>query len=90
MKASPASVEIPALGAISPTDGLVPRAQTSDGRFRAGVDGVQSIHATGDGTFELVAFRGAEGGHTLAHVTSALGYPAYYPLHPVTLRRPVM
>ena len=28
-------------------------------------------------------FCGAGGdGHTLAHVTSALGYPAYYPLHP--------
>lgn len=48
-----------------------------------------SIYATGDGKVELVAFRGAEGVHTLARVTSALGYPAYYPLHPVSLKRPV-
>jgi beta-phosphoglucomutase len=81
--------EIPALGPVDPAQGLVPRPATSDGRFRAGQDGVVSIHVTGDGKVELVAFRSAEGAHTLAHVTSALGYPAYYPLHPVTLKRPV-
>ena len=48
-----------------------------------------SIHATGDRKVELVSFANAGGGHTLAHVTSSLGYPAYYPLHPVALRRPV-
>ncbi len=89
MKAAAPSIEIPALGPVKPGDGLVARTQTSDGRFHAGIDGVRSIHATGDGKVELVAFRGAEGAHTLAHVTSALGYPAYYPLHPVSLRRPV-
>ncbi|MGE5602066.1 MAG: HAD family hydrolase [Nitrososphaerales archaeon] len=81
--------EIPALGPADPDQGLVPRPATSDRRFRAGQDGVVSVHATGDGKVELVVFHGAEGGHTLAHVTSALGYPAYYPLHPVSLRRPV-
>ncbi len=83
------AAEIPALGPIGPGSGLVWRAATSDGRFRAGEDGVASIHATGDGKVELVAFRGGPAGHTLAHVTSALGYPAYYPLHPVRLGRPV-
>lgn len=85
---SPA-LAIPGLGPLSADSGLVPLPATSDGRFRAGADGVMSIHATGDRKVELVAFAGAEGGHTLAHVTSSLGYPAYYPLHPVALKRPV-
>ncbi len=86
---APAGVEIPALGRVEPGGGLVLRAATSDGRFRAGVDGVASIHSTGDGKVELVAFQGGGNAHTLAHVTSSLGYPAYYPLHPVALQRPV-
>ena len=76
---------IPGLGPVSADSGLVQLPATSDGRFRAGADGVMSIHATGDRKVELVAFKA----HTLAHVTSALGYPAYYPLHPVELKRPV-
>jgi beta-phosphoglucomutase-like phosphatase (HAD superfamily) len=82
-------VVIPALGRVDPDGGLVARVATSDGRFHAGRGGVASIHATGDGKVELVAFEVAGGRHTLAHVTSALGYPAYYPLHAVTPRRPV-
>jgi beta-phosphoglucomutase len=76
---------IPGLGRVAADSGLVPLRETSDGRFRLGADGVQSIHATGDRKVELIAFAA----HTLAHVTSSLGYPAYYPLHPVELARPV-
>ncbi len=76
---------IPALGPRDALRGLLPLPATTDGRFRAGRDGVVSILATGDGKVEFVAFRD----HTVAHVTSALGYPAYYPVHPVTPRRPV-
>lgn len=79
------AVEIPALGPVQPDSGLVALLETSDGRFRTGANGVTSIHATGDRKVELVAFDE----HTLAHVTSALGYPAYYPLHPVQVRRPI-
>lgn len=79
------SAIIPALGPLDALGGLRPLPATTDGRFRAGRDGVVSILATGDGKVEFVAFRD----HTLAHVTSALGYPAYYPVHPVTPRRPV-
>jgi beta-phosphoglucomutase-like phosphatase (HAD superfamily) len=43
------------------------------------------VTATGDGKVEFIAFRD----HTLACVRSALGYPAYYPVHPVALERPV-
>lgn len=58
---------------------------TSDGRFRAGRDGVLAVRATGDHKVEFVEFAN----HTLAHVVSTMGYPAYYPVHPVEIRKPV-
>ena len=85
MNTSYNAVDIPALGRLQRDSGLHALPETSDGLFRTGANGVTSIHATGDHKVELVAF----GDHTLAHVTSALGYPAYYPLHPVQLRRPI-
>lgn len=57
----------------------------SDGVHRVGSDGVVSIIATGDRKVEFIAWSG----HTLAYVQSQLGYPAYYPVHPVEIRRPV-
>jgi len=77
--------DIPAIGAISEESGLVPLPATTDGRFHVGRDGVVSVTATGDRKVEFVAFAN----HTLAHVKSAMGYPAYYPVHPVRLDRPV-
>lgn len=76
---------IPDLGVFGPESGLRPLAACSDGRFRPGHDGVVSVTATGDGKVEFIAFSD----HTLAYVRSALGYPAYYPVHPVALERPV-
>jgi beta-phosphoglucomutase-like phosphatase (HAD superfamily) len=58
---------------------------TSDFRFFIGRDGVRAIAATCDRKVEFVGFAT----HTLAHVRSALGYPAYYPVPPVLLDRPV-
>lgn len=74
------------LGVFGPESGLRPLAACSDGRFQPGADGVVSVTATGDGKVEFIAFSD----HTLAYVRSALGYPAYYPLHPVALERPVV
>jgi hypothetical protein len=65
--------------------GFVVLNHTVDGRFHCNVDGVTAIAATGDGKVDFVAFAD----HTLAHVRSALGYPAYYPVHPVAVQRPV-
>ena len=65
--------------------GLIPLDACSDGQFCVGRDGVVSIYATGDRKVEFIAFAD----HTLAYVRSTLGYPAYYPLHPVVLERPV-
>ncbi len=67
------------------TGDLIPLPACSDGRFIAGRDGVVSVQATGDRKVEFIAFAD----HTLAYVASALGYPAYYPVHPVALERPV-
>ncbi|NLF39434.1 HAD hydrolase-like protein [bacterium] len=78
-------MHIPALGTVAEDDGMVALEATSDGRFAAGRDGVRAVVATGDRKVEFVAFAD----HTLAHVTSAMGFPAYYPVQPVELRAPV-
>ena len=51
---------------------------------RSAADGVVSITATGDRKVEFIAFAD----HTLAYVRSAMGYPAYYPVHPVAWSGP--
>ncbi len=79
------SITIPGLGEFGAESGLIRLSACSDGRFRPGADGVISVAATGDGKVEFIAFAD----HTLAYVRSALGYPAYYPVHPVALERPV-
>lgn len=79
------AIHIPHLGTIEDGAGFIQLETCSDGRFRVGRDGVVSITATGDGKVEFIAFSD----HTLAHVKSALGYPAYYPVHPVGIERPV-
>ena len=80
-----ASLFIPGLGAVPPDAGFVPLALSGDGRFRAGRQGVVSITATGDRKVEFIAFED----HTLAYVRSAMGYPAYYPVEPVAVERPL-
>ena len=79
------TILIPALGAFGPDAGLIPLSQTGDGAWRVGKDGVVSITATGDRKVEFIAYAD----RTLAYVASALGYPAYYPVHPVRLDKPV-
>ncbi len=76
---------MPGLGFLSTDAGFLYRQATSDGRFRVGADGVQVILSTSDRKVEFVAWSH----RTLAFVTSAMGYPAYYPVVPVRLRRPV-
>jgi beta-phosphoglucomutase len=77
--------DIPGIGPVPTDSGMVALHESSDGRFRAGADGVVSITATGDRKVEFVAFAR----HSLALVLSELGYPAYYPVHPVALEKPV-
>ncbi len=67
------------------TEGLLPLDRTSDGRFLTGQHGVVAIATTVDRKVEFVDL----GHDDLALVRSALGYPAYYPVHPVAIERPV-
>ncbi len=78
-------ITIPGLGAFADDAGLVPLTACSDGIFRAGVNGVCAIAATGDRKVEFISFTD----HALAYVKSAMDYPAYYPVHPVHIERPV-
>ena len=59
--------------------------QTSDGKFTVNEQGVQRISATGDLKVEFVGWKT----HTLAHVRSEMGYPAYYPVEPVATEDPL-
>jgi hypothetical protein len=79
------SINIPNLGSFPSNSGLIPLEHCSDGFYQAGKNGVVHIAATGDKKVEFIAF--VE--HSLAYVRSALGYPAYYPVHPVELQKPV-
>lgn len=67
--------------------GLLHRAECSDGVHRVGEAGVEAIRATADGKVEFIERTGTE--QTLAYVHSAMGYPAYYPVLPVEIRKPV-
>jgi len=75
----------PFLGKLTRAGGTHFLEETSDGAFRVGVDGVETIGTTGDRKVEFVAFPDK----TLACVRSEMGYPAYYPIHPVELRKPI-
>lgn len=81
----PNLINIPNLGQFDDRAGFVPIEKCSDGNFEVGSDGVISMAATGDKKVEFIAFQN----HSLAYVKSAMGYPAYYPVHPVNLQKPV-
>ena len=76
---------LPGLGVIRSTEGLVPLDACSDGRFRVGHEGVRHVLTPADRRVEFVVFDD----RTLAFVNSSLGYPAYYPVHPAAIERPV-
>jgi beta-phosphoglucomutase len=78
-------VNIPGFGPVSKNSGFVPLERCSDGIFKPGENGVVSVTATGDRKVEFIAFDQ----HSLAFVKSAMGCPAYYPVHPVKLEKPI-
>lgn len=77
--------DIPDLGVFGEDCGLKRLEACSDGLFRAGHNGVKSVTATGDGKVEFVAFEN----RTIAYIKSAMGAPAYYPVKPVGVKRPI-
>ena len=76
---------IPGLGKFRQDAGLVALERCSDGLHAPGSRGVVSVVATGDRKVEFICYED----RTLAYVHSAMGYPAYYPVLPVELERPV-
>jgi beta-phosphoglucomutase-like phosphatase (HAD superfamily) len=78
-------IVLPDLGVFGDRDGFVRLEATSDGRFVAGQAGVTVVVASLDRKVEFVGFER----QTLAHVRSALGYAAYYPVVPAEVKRPV-
>lgn len=78
-------VNIPNIGPISSNSGFIPLQKCSDGNFCVGAAGVVSITATGDRKLEFIAFED----NTLAYVNSTMGYPAYYPVLPVRMEKPI-
>lgn len=80
-----AAMTIPGLGVMPGGSGFISLEACSDGHFRVGAGGVVSVMATRDRKVEFITFEN----HSLAYVKSALGYPAYYPVHPVHIDKPV-
>lgn len=79
------AIYIPDLGTFDKTSGLISLERCSDGKFVTGKNGVVSITATGDKKVEFIAFEE----YSLAYVKSAMNYPAYYPVYPVKIQKPV-
>lgn len=78
-------MQFPNLGTSIESLGLEALKQTSDHRFTVGNHGVQAIAKTGDGKVEFIGFDD----QTMALVNSAMGYPAYHPVHCVEQEEPI-
>jgi beta-phosphoglucomutase len=78
-------MNIHGIGEIQQNSGLVALEKSSDALFETGTNGVLGIISTGDKKVEFIGFENK----TLAYVKSGMGYPAYYPVHPVKLEKPV-
>jgi beta-phosphoglucomutase-like phosphatase (HAD superfamily) len=59
--------------------------RTSDGRFDLNNSTVKAILGTSDRKVEFILFDS----HVLAYVKSSMGYPAYYPVSPVEMKKPI-
>ena len=77
--------EIKDLGKFNENSGLVKIDKCSDGRFKTGSDGVKAIYKTIDSKVEFIEFSD----HTLCYVLSSIGYPAYYPVKKVEIKKPI-
>lgn len=76
---------LPDLGMLKESDGFLELSETCDGMFRTGRNGVKRVVSTGDHKVEFVAF----GDRTIAGVRSSMGSPAYYPVEPAGIERPI-
>ena len=79
------TINLKKLGQLADPDDFVFLERTSDGRFRSGINSVQQIAATKDRSVEFVFIED----DVLCLVNSSMGYPAYYPVNPVQLKKPL-
>ena len=77
--------ELKNFGVIGAGSALCEIEKTSNGAFTAGKDGVNAILSTPDKKVELIGCNDK----TLGYVPSAMRYDAYYPIHAVSLQKPV-
>lgn len=73
------------IGDIPEGSGMFRLERCSDGFHAAGCEGVESILSTGDKKVEFINYAD----RSLAYVKSAMGYPAYYPVHALKIESPV-
>lgn len=78
-------MDIRLLGPLAEESNFISLEKCSDGRFATSKDGVVSILATSDRKVEFIFFKD----HVLAYVKSAMGYPAYYPVQPIKIEKPI-
>lgn len=79
------AIDVSILGPHAKVSDFIYLDESSDGGFKTEKDGVVGILSTKDGKVEFVIFLD----RVLCYVKSALGYPAYYPVHEVKIERPV-
>jgi beta-phosphoglucomutase len=76
---------IPDIGCFDEDCGFIKLDKCTDGFHEVGKNGVKSITATGDKKVEFIAYEDK----TIAYVSSAMGYPAYYPVNEVKFEKPL-
>lgn len=79
------SIELKDFGVIADDSKLIEIEKTGNGAFISGKDGVKHILKTPDSKVELIGFADK----TVAYVPSATHYDAYYPVRPVSVKKPV-
>lgn len=76
---------IPNVGEFDESSGFINLKECSDQNHQVGKDGVLGIYATGDRKVEFICYED----YSIAYVLSAIGYPAYYPVKKVQLKKPI-
>jgi len=65
-------------------NGFIEKEECGDGLWRKGHDGIRGIFSPKGGNVDFLSYDDK----TLAYVTSSMGYPAMYPLHPRSFAPP--
>ncbi len=85
MKKLERDIVFPSMGTFNASSKFWELDATSDGLFKVGQEGVKAVCATGDKKVEFIAYENK----SMAFVKSELGYPAYYPVHDIAVKKPL-